>query len=709
VKEVQFSNNKGNLITCYEAEDIAFVNTSLFNETARHYTKHGCYTFAPEGTIEHTSFWDREEERILNGMTAPGKLMPDGSIQQVRITGLHYAYLNYGRIKLTNDKNEVLLGKGDENFLKSRVREKEVAFPDFWDGDYHFFKAKEFARQLGKHLVVAKARRKGYSYKNGMVGAYAATFIPYSTTILGAYDKKYLTQGDAITTMVKNYLDWFQLETDFNRGWLKETIDDLRLGYYKSGNRTPHGYKSKILSLTFQDNPDAAIGKDANEIVFEEAGNFPNLFDCLDVTIPTMEDGDYVTGQITVFGTGGSREGNYVAFEKLFYEPEAYGFLPFHNVWDDEAKGTTCGLFHPHTLNLKPFIDKDGNSDVDSALESTIKRREKKKENTTNIKVYNRYCAQRAIKPSEAFSGTEVSIFDSPELREHIAIIEHNPVYSNIRRDGILEEINGEIKFISNHNLPLNEVHPYLEGVVTADTDMHGCYAEWYTPYRDENGRIPDNLYRVWNDPYAFEKEAGEIKISDSLGSAFVYERPNNFTPTKGDRIVACLIGRPPNPDDYNYQLLQMTRRWNAVCQFESDRGDVRNYFKHAGEYDLLADSPDFDWSRELKGSTTTQKGIRIGQGSDRKGNAAIMLKQWLYTKVGINEDTGKIIYNFHYIYDLGLLKELTKWNLKGNFDRVSAMLIGMLDKNEITHVDINRETTKARNSFFDRMDSFFQ
>ena len=708
MKEVKFLNTRGKEITCYEFEDIAFCNTSLFNESARFYAKNKEYTFAPYGSLEHTEFWDREEEHILNGMSAPGKLLPNGEIQDVHITGLHYAYLNYGRIKLTNDKDEIYLGKGDENFLKSRVREKEVAFPDFWDGDYHFFKAKEFSREIGKHLVVDKARRKGYSYKNGMDAAYTGTFFPNSTTILGAYDLKYLTQGDAITTMVKNYLDWFQLETDFDRGWLKEIITDLRLGYYKEGSRMAHGYKSKILSLSFQDNPDAAIGKDANKIIFEEAGAFPNLLDSLDVTLPTMEDGDYITGHITVFGTGGSKEGNYVAFEKLFYEPEAYNFMAFHNVWDDQTKGTTCGFFHSHALNLKPFVDKDGNSDIETATKSSEARRIDKREKTSNLKTYNRYCAQRSLKPSESFSGTEVSIFDSPELREHMALVEHNPMYSDIRREGVLSDYNDNIIFTSNESLDYNERHPFLDGRLLTDSDLHGCYVEWFTPYRDANGNIPDNLYRVWNDPYAFEKEAGEIKISDSLGSTYIYERPNNFTRTKGDVLVGCFVGRPPDPDDYNDQLLYATRRWNAICQFESDRGNVQNHFKHAGYFDLLADSPDFDWQRELKGSLTTNKGIRLGQGSDRKGNAAILLKQWLYTKRGINEETGKIIYTFHYIYDGGLLKELTKWNLKGNFDRVSAMLIGMLDKNEVAHIDIQVEQVKATNGFFSRMDKFF-
>ena len=47
----------------YYSEDIAFINSNLLNEAARHFKKHGVYTFAPEGSREHKEFWDLEEKR----------------------------------------------------------------------------------------------------------------------------------------------------------------------------------------------------------------------------------------------------------------------------------------------------------------------------------------------------------------------------------------------------------------------------------------------------------------------------------------------------------------------------------------------------------------------------------------------------------------------------------------------------------------------
>ncbi len=698
---------EGKEIIAYEYEDVFFANTAEFLKTRKNYERYGTYCLAPQGTADFTHFWDTEEERIKNGMTIPGKLItkPDGSwdMQDVHITGEHYAYMNYGRILMTVDSEDALLGKGTEQVLKNRTAQKKVAFPDFWDGDYHYFKALELARSLGLHIVVAKARRKGYSYKNGFKGAIHANMNPNSTTIIGAFDKKYLTQGDATTVMTKNYLDFFEENTDFNRGYISESLENLELGYMPEGTRIKKGYRSKILTVSFKDNPNAAVGKDASLIILEEAGVFPNIMDALGVTIPTMEDGDYITGQLIVFGTGGTKEANWEGFEQLFYDPISYGFMPFVNLWDDEAHETTCGFFHGHTLNLKPYIDKDGNSNHELASTVTKERREAKKAQGGTTEGYYRYVGQRCLKPSEAFGGSKVSVFDSPELRDHITKVEHLAEYKDIRQEGLLYREGEVVKFVTKHNLPEVDQHPFLTKQLGHIKDLHGCYAEWGRPVR-LNGKVPEKLYRVWVDPYAFKKEAGEISFNDSLGAAYVYERSHNLNNGNGDRLVASFVGRPPDPDTFNEMVLAMTLRWNAQVQFENDRGDLDGYFKRAGYYNRLEDVPDFDWQRELRGSKgSIRKGITISQGSDRKGDAALLLKKWLYTKKSENGYNGKPLYVFHGIYDIGLLKELQKWNFKGNFDRVSALIIGMLDKQEIYHVDITAANTVDSDDFFRR------
>lgn len=123
-------------------------NSDKFRTPALTYIESGSYCSFPKGTSEYFNFWETEADRCINGYTAD-----DGDY----ITGYNYFYLNYcpiQRIVYKNKKNK----QGQEELIKVR----ELAFPDFYDYDYYYFQAIESAQDQGKHLCVAKARRKGY-------------------------------------------------------------------------------------------------------------------------------------------------------------------------------------------------------------------------------------------------------------------------------------------------------------------------------------------------------------------------------------------------------------------------------------------------------------------------------------------------------------------------------------------------------------------
>lgn len=700
MKEILLANNQ----LAFEHEDIAFVNTSLFTQTARDYIANGnVYTKASPASLEYKQFWDREEERLLNGMTAPGKLYTDEygiqHIQEVHITGEHYGYLNFGRIKRTPDIQDILLG-GQESVLKNkRVDKKEINFPDFWDGDYHYFKTVETAVKYGYNILVFKARRKGYSYKNGYIAEHKVQFNRNSTVIIGAYDKKYLLSGDGTTKMAKRYMDWYETQTDFTRGILNPDIENLELGYYEEKSRIAKGYRSKLLTVSFQNNPDAAIGKDADLILLEELGKFPNLDDTLDVTLSTVEDGDLITGTIIGFGTGGSDEDNWKIFQDYFYNPKKHNFIPFHNVWDDARRGTMCGFFHPQSLNMIPYIDEHGNSDVTTAREVLKKNKEQKRLITTTEKEYKKYVGQRCDKPAEGFNSSGTGIFDNATLSEHTQRVETDPSYQ-LGVSGVVMNVDGEVKFKPNftldESLRHDPINTYLDSRIK---DFIGCFVQFYAPFV-LNGKVPDKLYRVWCDPYAMKKQKEDIHYRNSLGSAFVYEKPNIFTANKGDLIVGSYVGRPEDPDDYNEHLLNICLYYNAELVFERDRGNVHEYFKRRGYEHLLADEPTFRFNTNLqkKGKQILGKGIMMSEGSKRKEQAAQYLKKWLMVLRNKTME-GQEVYNVQKIFDLGLLQELKFWNLKDNFDRVSALLVGMLDREEIFDIQPDNPFTTSSNT----------
>lgn len=709
----------------YEIEDIAFYNTSIVTETGRYYKKNGLYTKAPKDSRDYKQFWDIEEDRRLNGMKIPGKLLYINEVinkgtneertikveklQEIHITGEHYGFLNYARIKRVKEEDLIALRQfvtKDSHLLKHsrKVAKKDYDFPAFIDGQYHWFKAKEFAQKIGLHIVMCKARRKGFSYMEGWDSADTVNMIPYSTVLIGAYDYKYITLGNQMMGMAKRYLDFLELETDFGRGFIKEGLEHIRLGYkLTEEGQKEFGYLSELVALSFMNNPDAAAGKDAVKIKLEECGKFPNLKEALDITTSTTEDGSLSTGFITMFGTGGTKDANWADFETIYYNPEAHGCMMFNNIWDDGAEGSSCGFFYPQEMGDPEFVDQHGNSNKIEALASfEIKKAQAKKVKTNSE--YLRWVGQRARNGKEAFANGSDNIFPAIELLDQLQRVEHDPDFKYLPRVGVISCTDKGLKFKLNSDIEIlgGRTHdPIFNFPLKDKQDVNGCYVEWISPYRDPNtGKIPKGLYRIWHDPYAHDIGAKDLTIKHSLGATYVYEVLNNITPGGGDYLVACYNGRPERVDDYNEHLLNIVEYWNGELMFENDRGDVQGFFGRAKKLHLLADEPDLQFIKELQGTTKRGKGINMTV--KRKEKGAVYIRDWLVTKRG-KDHKGVVKLNLHYIYDPALLRELLKWNLKGNFDRVSTLLVGMYDAKEQFDKEIKLPPNPNKKDFFDR------
>jgi hypothetical protein len=222
----------------------------------------------------------------------------------------------------------------------------------------------------------------------------------------------------------------------------------------------------------------------------------------------------------------------------------------------------------------------------------------------------------------------------------------------------------------------------------------------YQAPYRDQHGNIPYNLYIIVHDPYALDTEGGE-----SLGAAYVIKRVNAYS-KPDDIIVASYVGRPGSQDEYNENLFKLAEYYNAKIGFENDRGAVTQYAKR---FKLLR------WLKEEVEIIDQSSNVHIrklgrhwgmSMGSkNRKMQAQIYLRDWLLEQRGVDED-GNPRYNFHYIYDIGLLDELIRYHPKGNFDRVSALLVGMFylfDMQNKPPEQPARKETEPEDNFFNR------
>ena len=141
---------------------------------------------------------------------------------------------------------------------------------------------------------------------------------------------------------------------------------------------------------------------------------------------------------------------------------------------------------------------------------------------------------------------------------------------------------------------------------------------------------------------------------------------------------------------------------YNAQIIYENNVGNTYSHFRQREELEMLVPEPrSIVDVNNTSTSTKVKYGIHIND--QRKRNGAIYLKDLLLSKVDKDEN-GEWKLFIHYIYDINFLRELLKWNLKGNFDRVSTFIVGMFDIKEQYFVEIQQpKPTTNQDSFFER------
>jgi hypothetical protein len=650
-------------------------DTHLFSPAANHYKEFGHYIDALPGTKQYYEYWDEEQNRCLHGYEVNG----------VKISGFHYFYLNYCPIDRIIDEEQP-----DGEIISRRDR----SFPAFYDGDYEYFTAIDKARKENKHMVVLKARRKGFSYKAAAMLCRNYFHLRNSKNFVFASDKQYLI-GDGMLSKAWDIVSF----VDDNTAWTQPRLIDREMhkqsGYKKNvnGADVTLGFKSQIIGVSLKDDPDKIRGKAGELIFFEEAGSFSGLLKAWEVAMPTMRQGSKTLGTMIAFGTGGEEGPGFDGMEELFYHPEAYDCLGFENDWDAGAMGTYCGFFVPIYKNLDGFIDNDGNSLVEEAMSYEEAQREKKKKGN-DPKAFDQYIAEHPFTPQEATLQVTANVFDVASLKEQY----NKVIANNLQAIGVSGEMyydtHGKTNFRPNGSLKPITKFPHRK-----DDDLTGCVVVYEPPFKTEReGITPKNLYIICHDPYAQGKSAS----ATSLGSAYVIKVPNNIS-KPDDIIVASYVGRPQSQDEYNRNLFMLAEYYNAKIGFENDRGEVIPYAKRFRKMHLLQEEFEMLDKRELR-SKTVKRQYGMHMTEQRKAQGELYIRDWLVSGRGVDEDEN-VTLNMHKIYDPALLLELIKFNRTGNFDRAMSLMIGMYHTRELYNKELKLDDSdNSTNDWFDKI-----
>lgn len=662
-----------------------FVNTELFNEAARTYQATGKYTQFKVDSIPHRQFRRRECDRRRNGFSAPCWQNPDGSIEDVWITGGHYNFLNYTRMERTDESSVIITEHG-------ATAKKIYSFPSFIDAQFWTWQIIEFCRRNGLHLIIDKTRRGGFSYIMAADSSNEVNLSKHKVVIHVAADNKYLIKQGGLSDFAVNNLKFFEEKTPFKRGIYSPTTDSFKLGYrMKNGVEADDSWSSSLLSVSANNNPDCAIGKDAVTIKVEELSTMQNFDEFMNVTEPTMTVGTRTTGTLMAWGT--ATAANMQIFEQNFYNPRAFGFMAFENVFDNDARNEVCGFFKSYAWGLEGEIDgvkgfdKDGNSNLRIGLQLAARERVEKKKTAKTFAEYLNYLGQRALFPAESFSSASENIFSSEALNKFEDKLRVDNSYKFYTDGELFEDGTKKIYFKSNARIrienPDMKTYDYIQGVPRrGNEDPHGCIRVWFAPEYEET-YIGDRLIRIIlpgtyvavYDPVGIDKDKKEITDRHSHNSIFVIEMPrerNGFKP----KLCAAYYGRTERLEEADEKFYRLCKWYNCIGTglVEINRGETVSNFRKWKATKYLGYEPLYVWDSAVKEKVSTSYGYNIGSGP-KKLDGLRLLKEFLYEVIGKNE-FGEDIYVFERFLDYQTILELKKFNAEGNFDRISSLIL---------------------------------
>lgn len=680
-------------------KDGIWINSQVFREDALHFQKYGYYCPDPWGSPAWYEYWTDRRNRIINGYESGG----------AKITGDHYFYLNFCPILKTEDTT-------------AKRSRKIRDFPDFYDGDYNYFWAREIAYKgviepLGKdeewdqfttihvdtkeqadrlklyleslhldikiepdyllggwNLIVGKSRRKGYSFKNAAIGVKNYITAVESLTIYGAYEKKFLIGPKAIFPMVLAYVNFINEHT----AWVMpsdygNTKEYRKASYkeYRNGVELEKGFKSELTIATFKDSADAVRGRDIKDLYFEEAGAFgtPGLLKAsYAASEDCVKDGEIKTGMITIFGTSGDMEGGTADYAEMFSNPKRFSMLPMENIWEeDERMKGSVGFFHPVNWNMPGYMDAQGNSDKEGAKAMIKGERQRLIDNGATSTDLQQKLQEKPLNPTEAFSYTNMNIFPTLELKRQRDIIIANQWHRFKGQPVIMYRDPDTNRVVSEPDLTGK-----LEPITTLEHSgsTEGCPVIYEYPINN----APKGLYKIGYDPVRQDE-------GSSLAAIIVYKGTMRGEEFSAECIVAEYIGRKETPDDVHLIAELFAELYNTQVMYENEVPDVKTYFQRRRLLHLLALQPDAVISKNIKTSKTSRV-YGCHMNTQLKDAGERYIKQWLTEVVDFDEHNQPIT-RISKIYSLRLIDELLNYNKKGNFDLVSSLIMCMFQVQE--------------------------
>lgn len=683
-------------------------NMDYFRPSAIHYEKYGTFTNLRPNANPNSEYgkWIREERRrIWEGYVRES----DGEW----ITGYLYWFLNYSPMMLSKIRE---YKDKDGKKRKSKRADRVESLPECWEGIYWRFHCLDQASngglynnfEGGQHMAELASRGKGKSYSLASILNHIFVVGENKDAhekvkgIVTAYQKEYLTKDGVLNKFV-DMANFCATNTQFPRKRLKNSLQEMTwtMGYKDMELDIERGTQNTVLGVSSKDDESKLRGKRAAKILIEEFGTFPRLVDLYNVLLPSVQDGDIIFGQIYMLGTAGDNESDFAGAQEIMYNPKGYNMYALPNVFDKYNQGKPYFVFFfPGYVNRKGCYNEDGVSDIIKALIEILMNRYRVKYNSTDPNTIIKTIAEVPITPAEAIVKTGVNMFPIADLTERIGQLDSNPTeYDDVYVGDLVFSKDGKVEYKPTSAQPIRDF-PHK------DNKIEGAIEIFQMPEIDKNTNKPYNdRYILGADPYD-DDESNTM----SLGSIFVLDL---WT----DRIVAEYTGRPSFADDYYEICRKLCLFYNGRLNYEYNKKGLFSHFSTRNSLYLLTDVLDFLKEKQMMKDGIGNKSKGTNASPAINAYARSRLRSWLLSPVPViqtidGESKEVMVPRLFTVRNRALLKELINYNPEGNFDRISAMGMLMLlreDKMIKYQGNVGRDRQENAENSYDGEDPFFK
>lgn len=683
-------------------------NMDYFRPSAIHYEKYGTFTNLRPNANPNSEYgkWIREERRrIWDGYVRES----DGEW----VTGYLYWFLNYSPMMLSKIRE---YKDKDGKKRKSKRADRVESLPECWEGIYWRFHCLDQASNGGlynnfegcQHMAELASRGKGKSYSLASILNHIFVVGENKDAhekvkgIVTAYQKEYLTKDGVLNKFV-DMANFCATNTQFPRKRLKNSLQEMTwtMGYKDMELDIERGTQNTVLGVSSKDDESKLRGKRAAKILIEEFGTFPRLVDLYNVLLPSVQDGDIIFGQIYMLGTAGDNESDFAGAQEIMYNPRGYNMYALPNVFDKYNQGKPYFVFFfPGYVNRKGCYNEDGVSDIIKALIEILMNRYRVKYNSTDPNTIIKTIAEVPITPVEAIVKTGVNMFPVADLTERIGQLDSNPTeYNDVYVGDLVFGRDGQVEYKPTSAQPIRDF-PHK------DNKIEGAIEIFQMPEIDKNTNKPYNdRYILGADPYD-DDESNTM----SLGSIFVLDL---WT----DRIVAEYTGRPSFADDYYEICRKLCLFYNGRLNYEYNKKGLFSHFSTRNSLYLLTDVLDFLKEKQMMKDGIGNKSKGTNASPAINAYARSRLRSWLLSPVPViqtidGESKEVMVPRLFTVRNRALLKELINYNSEGNFDRISAMGMLMLlreDKMIKYQGNVGRDRQENAENSYDGEDPFFK